>query len=456
MAPQVDRDPFIRGSSGQLRIRPAVLVTTSSYGTRFDVDAIRSKFPALRAHVDVPVYFDGPAGTQVPDHVISRMLQALTDYRANVNGRFPTSAKATMVIDEARSAVADLFNAALPGQIIFGPNMTSLTFGMSRALAGRFGPSDELVITGMQHDGNVSPWLHMAEERGMPVHRVDFDPATYELDLEQLDRVLSPATALVAINYASNVLGTITDAGEICRRAAAFGAITYVDAVQYAPHAPIDVRSLGCDLLVASPYKFYGPHLGVLYGRRELLEELQPPRLRVAPSNVPDRFETGVKSLEGISGTLGAIEYLEWVGGTFGTPTPDPDGTLRPRTRTLHSAFAAMTQYETPLTAALIQGLQSLKGVKVHGITDVSDFERRVPTVSISVSGIDNAALASYLGEQGIYVWEGHVYAPDVIERLGLEGSGGIVRFGLTHYNTMQEVDRAVAAVESHLNKSSI
>jgi len=322
---------------------------------------------------------------------------------------------------------------------------------MSRALGVRFGPRDELVITGMQHDGNVTPWLRMAEERGMTVHRVEFDPTTYELDLAQLDRVLSPATALVAINYASNVLGTISDVAEICRRAAGFGAITYVDAVQYAPHGPVDVRRLGCDLLVASPYKFYGPHLGVLYGRRALLEELHPPRLRIAPDNIPDRFETGVKSLEGIAGTLGAVEYLEWVGATFGGPAPAADGTPRSRTSTLRSAFASMARYEKPLTEALIHGLQAFDGVQIHGITDVSGFERRVPTVSISGAGIDNEALARHLGEHGIYVWEGHVYAPDIIERLGLDRSGGIVRFGLTHYNTIEEVERTLEVVGSYL-----
>jgi cysteine desulfurase family protein (TIGR01976 family) len=419
----------------------------------FDVEAVRARFPSLRASANPPIYLDGPAGTQVPDRVIARVTEALTEYRANVNGRFPTSVKATAVIGEARSAIADLFNASSPGEIVFGPNMTTLTFGMSRALGVRFGSRDELVVTGMQHDGNVSPWLRMAEERGMTVHRVEFDPATYELDLAQLDRVLSPATALVAINYASNILGTINDVAEICRRAASCGAITYVDAVQYAPHGPVDVRRLGCDMLVASSYKFYGPHLGVLYGRRELLEELHPPRLRIAPDNVPDRFETGVKSLEGIAGTLGAVEYLAWVGETFGIPAVEPDGTLRSRTKTLYSAFASMARYEKPLTAALIDGLRALRGVQVHGITDVSRFGCRVPTVSISGSGIDNAALARHLGEHGIYVWDGHVYAPDIIERLGLDRSGGIVRFGLTHYNTMEEVERTLEVVGSYVEQ---
>ncbi len=413
----------------------------------FDVSLIRSQFPALCMPGTPPVYLDGPAGTQVPNQVVKRVVDALTLYRSNVHGKFPTSIAATAVIDEARLAIADLFNASIASEIVFGANMTSLTYLASRALSSRFGPGDELVVTGMQHDGNVSPWLRMAEDRGMTVHRVGFDPSTYRLNLEDLDKVLSSSTALVAINFASNILGTINNVKEICRKAASVGALSYVDAVQYAPHGPIDVQELGCDMLVASVYKFYGPHLGVLYGRRDVLEDLQPPRLRIAPSNIPDRFETGVKSLEGISGALGAVEYLEWLGATFGLRY-QPDGpSTRERTKVLHSAFAAMNDYETPLTGALVDGLVAVPGIQVHGITDHSEFSARVPTVSISGPDLDNAALTTYLASQDIYVWDGHVYAPDVIECLGLDINRGIVRFGLTHYNTMAEVERTLEAV---------
>ncbi len=412
----------------------------------YSIEEIRQQFPALRS-AGSPIYLDGPAGTQVPDQVIARMVEALTTYRANVHGNFASSLRATKIVEESRHAVADLVNARSEREIIFGANMTSLTFQMTRTLGPRFSPGDELLLTGMQHDGNTTPWLMMAAERGMTVRRVEFDPTTYQLNRDELSSAISSKTAMVAINYSSNVLGTINDVQEICRLARNAGALTYVDAVQYAPHGPVNVQALDCDFLVASMYKIFGPHIGVLFGRAEVLQDLRPHKLRAASDDIPDRFETGTKSLEGIAGTMGAVEYLEWVGAEFGVTSPAALPGLRPRTVTLYEAFAAMTDYEQPLVTRLIQGLHALPGVVVHGITDLALLHDRVPTVSFSQSGLDREALAIALSNRGIYCWNGDVYAPDVIDRLGLTLEGGVIRMGITHTNTLSEVETTLATL---------
>jgi cysteine desulfurase family protein (TIGR01976 family) len=422
----------------------------------YDVESVRAQFPVLNQQGDTPpaVFLDGPAGTQVPQVVLDRMIEALTSSRANLHGNFSTSRRATALIEDARCAVCDLFNARSASEVVFGPNMTTLTISMTRTLAPLFHEGDEIIVTGMEHDGNASPWRMLAAERGLVVKRLDFDPLTYRLQLEELDELITDRTRLIAINYASNLLGTINDVAQICRRARAVGALTYVDAVQYAPHGPIDVQRLDCDFLVASAYKFYGPHIGVLYGRESVLSELRPHKLRIAPDVVPARFETGARSLEGIAGTLGAIEYIEAIGAAYGVA--DRHVSLeRSRTANLHAAFAAMADYEMPLTQRLIEGLRSIDGVTVHGIVDPEDFSERVPTVSVSIDGVHPTAMAEALSDRGIFVWDGHVYAPDVIERLGLTSRGGIVRFGITHYNTAAEIETTLSAVREIVDVNS-
>lgn len=411
----------------------------------YDLDRVRAKFKALRV-ANPPAYLDGPAGTQVPDQVVDRVVEALTQYRANVHGNFASSIRATEVIEQARHGVADLFNAPSKESIVFGANMTSITFAMTRTLGALFGPGDELVLTAMQHDGNATPWLKMAAERQMTVRRVEFDLNTYQMDGAALDSVLSERTKLVAINAASNVLGTINDVAAICAKASAVGALTYVDAVQYAPHCPVDVERFNCDFLVASIYKIFGPHLGALYVRPSVAQGLQPHKLRVSSDGVPDRFESGTKSLEAIAGTLGAIEYLEWIGQEFGLDSVATTPAHSARTTTLYRAFAAMDAYELPLMTRLISGLGDL-GFTVHGLTDPTTFAHRVPTVSVSRPGLNNEATALALSDRGIYTWDGHVYALDIIERLGLANSGGILRLGLTHYNSASDVERTLTAL---------
>jgi cysteine desulfurase family protein (TIGR01976 family) len=416
-----------------------------------DLDHIRPLFPALDVHDHGRrrTYLDNPAGTQVPRQVIDRMLHALVHCNANMGGNFTTTREATELSHLAHVAMADFYNASSDREIVFGPNSTSLTFVVTRAIAHLFEEGDEIIVTRMEHDANASPWRILAEERGLVIKRLDFDRSTYQLDLDQLDELITPRTRFAAINYASNVLGTINDVREICRRIRAAGGLTYIDAVQFAPHGPIDVQDIGCDFLVASAYKFYGPHQGVLWAREELLERLHPYKLRVASNDLPGRFETGTQSLEGQAGTLGAVEYLEWVGKTMGAEFQGTNANQR--TDHVHAGLRAMAAYEETLSTRLINGFLHLDGVVVHGITDPAQFAKRVPTVSISKPGMQPAAMASALDEKGIFVWDGHSYAIDVIEWLGLADRGGVVRFGPTHYNTIEEIDFALAAVADFL-----
>jgi cysteine desulfurase family protein (TIGR01976 family) len=411
-----------------------------------DLTLIRSQFPALSLpHGDgARVYLDNPAGTQVPTQVLDRMHQALVDCNANMGGKFRTSREATALSAEAHEAMADMYHAASPSEIVFGANMTTLTFVMARLLGPLFDEGDEMITTEMEHDGNQTPWLTMAAERGMVVKTLPWDRDTYELDLDALDALITPRTKFAAINYASNILGTINPVKEIVGRLRSVGAITFLDAVQYAPHGVIDVQDLGCDFLVSSPYKWYGPHQGVLYGRAEMLDRLRAYKLRVVPDIAPNKFETGTQSLAGQAGVLGAVEYLQWLGTTMAGERVSALTRVGERTAQVHAALQAMVDYEETLSERLISGLQAIPGVVVHGITDPAAFSRRVPTVSWSHPGVEPAAIASYLDEHGVYVWNGHNYGLTVIECLGLQDRGGVVRVGPTHYNTVEEVDEVV------------
>ncbi len=425
---------------------------------RYDLDAVRSWFPALAlAHDDHPhrprVYLDNPAGTQVPTQVIDRMARTLVECNANMGGSFRTSQEATALSHEAHAAMADFYHAASEREVVFGPNMTTLTFLMARALGPRFREGDEIITTHMEHDANFTPWWQMAAERGLVVKTLPFDRDTYEFDLDELDSLITDRTRLAALNFASNLLGTVNPIAEMSRRLHAVGALVYVDAVQYAPHGPIDVQALGCDLLVSSAYKWYGPHQGILWGREELLASLPAHKLRVVPDRSPDKFETGTQSLEGQAGVIGAIEYLQWLGTTMGAHHLASLGHLRPRAAEIHAALMAMADYERSLSLRLVAGLQGIDGVRVHGITDPAAVGRRVPTVSFSRPGTDPAAVARYLADRGIYVWSGHSYALPVVEWLGLADSGGVVRVGPTHYNTLDEIDAAVACVDDFVRQ---
>lgn len=417
----------------------------------FDVEAVRACFPALRStDSEPPIFLDNPGGTQVPQRVIDAIVDCLIHANANLGGPFRTSVAADAIVWSAREAMADFVNAASPREIVFGQNMTTLTFHVSRSLAHRLSPGDEILLTRMDHDANVSPWLLLARDLGLTVKFLPFDTASYEFDLERLDDLITERTRLVCVNHASNLTGTINDVAAVAARARAVGALTYVDSVQYAPHCPIDVQALGCDFLVCSAYKFFGPHVGILWARQDLIESLPPYKVRPADDAAPDRFETGTLNHEGLAGTAAAVEHFAWIGQTMadGSPSAIAAGeTASGRRRDILRGIAASIDYELGLTRTLVAGLGGLKGVTVQGISNPNAFARRVPTVSISVAGRDPAVLADKLAKADIYAWNGHNYAVEPVKALGLADQGGVLRLGLAHYNTAAEVERCLAVL---------
>jgi cysteine desulfurase family protein (TIGR01976 family) len=401
---------------------------------------IRNQFPSLRRPA---VFLDNPGGTQIAQHSLNRMLAYLTEHNANHEGAFATSRESDSILDEAHAAMADFYNAQRPKEIIFGANMTTLTLHISRSLARWLIPGDGIVVTRLDHDANIAPWILVAQERGCRVHWVDFHPEDGTLNLEDMQAALEKKPRLVAVGYASNALGTINPLAEIVKMAHAAGALVYVDAVQYAPHGTIDVQEIGCDFLVASAYKFFGPHVGALYGRYDLLMQLFPYKVRPAPDTPPGKFETGTLNHEGIAGVLGALEYLEWLGETFGERFIDRyTGRYQGRTLKLKQAMSTIQAYEYNLTRTLLDVLEETPGVKIYGLTDRQRLEERVPTVSFTLKGLHPRKVAEALDQENIFVWDGNYYALAVTERLGLEESGGMVRVGPVHYNTPEEIEQ--------------
>jgi cysteine desulfurase family protein (TIGR01976 family) len=416
----------------------------------FEIERVREQFPALESGA---VFFDNPGGTQVARRVVERMSDYLVRTNANHGGAFQTSRESDAVLDAAHAAMADLLGARSPNEIVFGQNMTTLTFTMSRALGRRLAPGDEIVITRLDHDANISPWRLLAEDRGAVIKWVDFRPEDCTLDMADFEAQISDRTKIVACGYASNAVGTINDVAAVTQMAHAAGALVYVDAVQYAPHGPIDVQALDCDFLACSAYKFFGPHAGILYGKYDLLDSLRAYKVRPADDRPPGKFETGTQNHEGQAGTLGAVEYFEWLAGVVegGARSEERDGAGR--RAALVRAMTALAEYERGLGAYLIEGLQTVPGLKIWGITDPARLGQRVPTVSFTLAGWHPRDLAERLGAEGIYVWDGNYYAVSVTERLGLEDKGGMVRVGLAHYNTRAEVERLVEVL-GRLTKS--
>ena len=412
--------------------------------SRFDVAALRAHFPALAVRLDgrPVVFLDGPGGTQVPQRVIDAVGAYYREANANVGGAFLTSRRSDDRIAAARDAFADFLNARSAAEIKFGPNMTTLTFGLSRALGATLGLGDEILVTALEHDANVSPWRALAE-RGAIVRTVEIDRADCTLDLGDLEAKIGPRTRIVAVGLASNAVGTINDVAAIAERAHAVGALVFVDAVHYAPHGPIDVQALDCDFLACSAYKFFGPHVGILYGKEGLLDAL--PAFKVRPAH--DRWETGTQNHEGIVGAAAALGYLADVGSRYGARFGGMFPGLSGRRLALKAGLAAIRAYEATLLGRLMAGLAGIPRLQVYGITDESHFDRRVPTVSFTLEGWPASRLADELGRRGIFVWDGNMYAVELIERLGLAGAGGFVRVGLVHYNTADEVDRLLAAM---------
>jgi len=406
-----------------------------------DLPRIRQQFPSL----DRPaVFFDNPGGTQIARQSLDRMNRYLLECNANHGGAFETSRKSDEILAEAHAAMADFLNAARPEEIIFGNNMTTLTLHLSRSLARTLSAGDEIVVTRLDHDANISPWLLAAEDRGCKVTWIDFDVEDGTLKLDEFERAFERKPKLIAFGYASNALGTINPVRRITEMAHAAGALVYVDAVQYAPHGPIDVQALGVDFLVCSSYKFFGPHAGALYGRAELLEELKAYKVRPATDSIPGKWETGTQNHEGIAGVLGALEYFEWLGKSFGGEQEEGlrERGYRGRRLDLKKALNAIRAYEFEVSRALLTTLEQVPGLRLYGLTDPRRLDERVPTFSFRLGNRHPRLVAEALAAEGIYVWDGNYYALAVTERLGLEESGGMVRVGATHYNSLEEVQR--------------
>jgi cysteine desulfurase family protein (TIGR01976 family) len=407
----------------------------------FPVAWCRQQFPALARQVDglEAVYLDGPAGSQVPQRVIDAIGRYLIEMNANHGGRFITSRDSDAMLEMAHQAVADLLGTTSPECTVFGANMTSLTLAFSRALSRTWKPGDEVIVTRLDHDANVSPWVLAARDAGATVRFVGIHAEDCTLDLEQLRQALSPRTRLVAVGCASNSVGTINPVAKICDWAHEAGAEVFLDAVHFAPHGLLDVEGWGCDYLACSAYKFFGPHVGILWGRRERLERLAAYKVRPAADTLPDKWMTGTQNHEGIAGVLAAIEYLADLGRQFGGG--------HERRGAIVTAMNEIGAYEQQLCRELIAGLAELDDVRVWGITDPARFAERVPTIAITHRKLPPVALAEYLASRGIFAWHGNFYALELSETLGLEPTG-LVRLGLLHYNTSSEVARLLAVLK--------
>ncbi|MBK8420934.1 cysteine desulfurase-like protein [Candidatus Villigracilis saccharophilus] len=407
---------------------------------------IRQQFPAL----DRPaIFFDNPGGTQIAKHSLDRINKYLIECNANHEGAFATSIASDAVLDEAHRAMADFYNAPSAEEIVFGNNMTTLTLHISRSISREWNEGDEIVLTRLDHDANVTPWVLAAQDKGVKVNWVDFDVEDGTLKLDDLQKALERKPRLLAVGYASNSLGTINPIEKIIKMAHDAGTLVYIDAVQYAPHGPIDVQKLDCDFLVSSAYKFFGTHAGILYGKHDLLEKLFAYKVRPATNKLPGKFETGTQNHEGIAGVLGAIEYFEWVGREFGGEYIEGlsgEG-YQGRRLELKKGMTAIRAYEFELGRALLSALEAVPGLRLYGLADVRRLDDRVATFSFRLKDMHPRLVAEKLAEEGIYVWDGNYYALNVSERLGVEDQGGMVRVGAAHYNTLEEVERLKEAL---------
>ncbi|ELE7131913.1 cysteine desulfurase-like protein [Vibrio harveyi] len=408
----------------------------------FNLNQIREQFPALaQYHNDRPVtFFDGPGGSQVPQSVLDSMVSYLGHFNSNLGGHYFSSQATVDVMQSARESAQALLNAPSSGNIVFGANMTSLTFQLSRAISRDWKEGDEIIVSALDHYSNVSSWQQAAEDKGVIVHQVRINEHDCTLDLEHLQSLLSEKTRLVAVTYASNTTGSIVDIHQVVELAHRIGAQVYVDAVHYAPHHLVDVQAIGCDFLACSAYKFFGPHVGIAYIADQWLHSIKPYKVEPATNIGPGRFETGTQSFEGLAGVTAAIEYLAQFG--------DEGASLRQR---LEQSYALYNQHEQQLSAQFLQRLSALDGVNLFGINDESS-QLRTPTFALTFDKYAPEFIAKTLGEHNICVWNGHFYALGLVRQLGLEESGGVVRIGCMHYNTTAEIDMLFDVLESILD----
>jgi len=420
----------------------------------FELEAVRAQFPAL-ALTDNGVrriYFDNPAGTQVPATVAAAMSDCLLTTNANLGGDFASSADADSVVQSARDAMADFLNAPSSDEVIFGQNMTTLTLHLSRSIGRLLHAGDEIVLSRMDHDANVWPWVLLARDLELKIRWLDFNTETFEFDLSMLDAVITERTRLLCVTGASNLTGTINDVKSICAYARAAGAMTFIDGVQSAPHIATDVQDIACDFFVCSAYKFFGPHQGILWGRREVLEALEPYKVRPSPAALPWCFETGTQSIEGLAGVTASVNYFAALGAPIAEHRAADWPQHAGRRQHVHAAMDALFEYEKGLTSRLIEGLEAIDGIVVQGITAPEAQDRRVPTVSFTHDNVAPSAIAGGLAKQNIFVWSGHNYAVEAAKALGIYESGGVVRVGPVHYNSAAEIDELLMALPAVLH----
>jgi len=393
------------------------------------------------------VYLDNPAGTQVPATVANAVAQYMLTDASNMGGHFETSLRTDDVTIKAHADAAMFLGAGSAAEIIIGQSMTSLTFHLSRSICRDFQPGDEIVLTRMEHEGNVGPWLEIAKDKGLTIRWAEFDLDTWLVEPENLAAVLSDRTRLVCLNFASNMTGSINDIAALTKIAQDAGAQVFVDAVQLAPHHMIDVQALGCDYLACSSYKFFGPHLGILWGKADILAALHPYKGRCVSDELPDRFETGTPQFELLAGLSATVEYFVELG-RRGSTSSD-------RRELIGAAYQLSRDYEEPLTNRLIDGLKQINGITIYGITNPNRVHERVPTISMRHSQIKPTDIARSLADAGIYVWHGHNYAYEPTRFLNIPENEGVVRIGLAHYNTDAEVSRVVEAIDAIASRSS-
>jgi cysteine desulfurase family protein (TIGR01976 family) len=444
--------------------------TTTARPAALDLASIRAQFPSLAQTVNgqPAAFLDGPGGTQVPQRVLDAISDYLRHDNANTAGAYATSRRTDAMIASARAAMADFLHCAAD-EIVFGLNMTSLTYAMSRSFGREIGgrelqPGDEILVTRLDHDANVSPWMELAEDRNLTVRWAEIHDADCTLDIADLAAKISPKTKLVAVGYASNAVGTINPVKEIVRLAHQAGALAYIDAVHYAPHGLIDVAALDCDFLVCSTYKFFGPHMGVLFGKREHLKRLRPYKVRANTNAIPNCWEWGTLNHECLAGIAACVEYLAdlgrgvterlphptrfSLGGNHDTASTNTDtGEANERRAAIAAAYAAIHEHERALLNRAMSGLKQIPGLKIFGITDPTRFDQRCPTIALRIENHTPLELATKLGERGIFTWDGNYYALNLTEHFDVEKSGGFLRVGLVHYNTAEEVDRLLAAL---------
>lgn len=420
----------------------------------FDLEAIRSQYPALALTDNGTrrIYFDNPAGTQVPVCVAAAVADCLMTKSANLGGYFASSLDADRVVQSARDAMADFLNAPSSDEIIFGQNMTTITLHLSRSIGRSLRPGDEIILSQMDHDANVWPWVLLAGDLELEIRWLPFNNESFEFDLEVLDGLLTDRTRLVCVGGASNLTGTLNDVKTICAKARAAGALSFIDGVQSAPHVATDVQDLGCDFFVCSSYKFFGPHQGILWGRRDVLLQLEPYKVRPAPAELPWCFETGTQSQEGLAGIAAVVDYFALIGQSMAQEQLDNWTEFSGQRQQVHAAMDLLFEYEKTLTSHLIDGLTGINGITVQGITDKSAMDRRVPTVSFTHETVAPAKIAEALAKQNIFVWSGHNYALEVVKSLGIYETGGAVRVGPVHYNKMTEIDELLNALPAALS----